>query len=631
MLPPSLKLNYTPGEIFVRAEKLVQQLHHGIDELLKSVTTRDSTFENTVVPIGHIFNELDEGLAPIQLLESVSPLADIVYQSEGVFELIDSVKQARPRHLDEEAERLLSVLHEQCIDHGLKLPAEKRNSLAKLTRRCSELTADFIKNLGLDPGSLWFYEDELNGLSKATLGGLDSNDLGQRCVHLYRTTATVVLRQCKVEKTRRRIFAAREQLYFENVALFKNIVLIRDESARMLGYSSYHQQLVHRRMMKSPQAVMTFLDDIGRQLQPLVAKELETMQELSSNGNPIHLWDFPFYHEKMLLDRYVEKDLAAEYFPTDFVLPRISDVEVWHEDVKVFRVVDLVDQTFVGFLYTDLYPRVGKYNHAANFPVRPSYTDRHDAPSLLQHSDVVTIFHELGHGMHDLMGRTKYAMFHGWRGRRDFIEAPSQLLEFWCWLPETLKSMSCHYSHLSKQYRGQWKRQNPEAANMPEEKIPNAFVTALVAAKMLNVGLSTARQVGLALFDMKVYNPASHKELEDLDIAKEYYACISKISGLQGLEDGSVKGHGYCTTPHFVYGQEANYYSYTSTRMLAADIWRTCFVKDPLSAQAGLRYRQMVLDKGGSMDEKEMLTAYLGREPNLDAFLESIGILNAVV
>lgn len=99
---------------------------------------------------------------------------------------------------------------------------------------------------------------------------------------------------------------------------------------------------------------------------------------------------------------------------------------------------------------------------------------------------------------------------------------------------------------------------------MPEEKIPDAFVTALVAAKMLNEGLSTARQVGLALFDMKVYNPASHKELENLDIAKEYYACISKISGLQGLEDGSVIGHGYCTTPHFVYGQEANYYSYTS-------------------------------------------------------------------
>lgn len=406
MLPSSPKLNYTPSEVSASAEKLLQQLHYGVDQLLKSVTPRGSTFENTIVPIGHIFNELDEGLAPIQLLESVSPLADVrnaaseaaqrvlaametMHQNDGIFALIESVKLSKSEHLDEESERLLSVLYEGCIDHGLKLPKEERESLAKLTRRCSELTAAFVKNLGSDPGCLWFYEDELNGLSKATLTGLDSNDLGQRCVHLYRTTATVVLRQCKIDKTRRRMFEAREQLYSENTPLFKSIALIRDKTARMLGYSSYHQQLVHRRMMGSPQAVTTFLDDIGRRLQPLVAKELETMQELSSNGEPIHLWDFPFYHEKMLQDRHVEKDLVAEYFPTEFVLPKMlsifeklfslqitelidrSDVEVWHEDVKVFRVVDLVDQTFVGYLYTDLYPRVGKYNHAANFPVKP--------------------------------------------------------------------------------------------------------------------------------------------------------------------------------------------------------------------------------------------------------------------
>lgn len=166
--------------------------------------------------------------------------------------------------------------------------------------------------------------------------------------------------------------------------------------------------------------------------------------------------------------------------------------------------------------------------------------------------------------MHDLMGRTRYAKYHGWRGRRDFCEAPSQLLEFFCWLPQTLKVMSCHYSYLSEEYKQQWERMNPAAAKQPGKQIPDEMLSALIAAKNVNSAIWTARQVGLSIFDMKVHNPSSHEELESLDIAKEYYTSITEATGLQGPEDEATLGNGYSTTAHFMWGQEANYYSYIS-------------------------------------------------------------------
>ncbi|KAG5983116.1 hypothetical protein E4U55_000760 [Claviceps digitariae] len=200
----------------------------------------------------------------------------------------------------------------------------------------------------------------------------------------------------------------------------------------MLGYSSYNHQLVSRRMMKSPQAAMNLLHDLSTNLSPLFDSELKALRDLRADGGAIHFWDF--------------STTMTKCFTSIVELLDISDDEVWHEDVNVFTVRDLVDESLVGHLYMDLYPRESKYNHAADFSVRPvsGKTGKYvasgtalicnvtpptkDTPALLEHSDVMTIFHELGHEMHDLMGRMIYAKYYGWRGRRDFGETPSQLL-----------------------------------------------------------------------------------------------------------------------------------------------------------------------------------------------------------
>ena len=166
--------------------------------------------------------------------------------------------------------------------------------------------------------------------------------------------------------------------------------------------------------------------------------------------------------------------------------------------------------------------------------------------------------------MHDLLGRTKYADFHGWNTARDFGEAPSQLLEHWCWVPQCLQNMSCHYAHLSPQYREHWLRMNPGRMELPPKHIPERAVTDLVAAKGVNAPINAIRQVALSIFDMKVHNPPDHETLEPMDIGAVYNTTKEACTGLKGTDDVKEMGNGHSTTAHYMWGQEANYYSYVS-------------------------------------------------------------------
>jgi metallopeptidase MepB len=154
-------------------------------------------------------------------------------------------------------------------------------------------------------------------------------------------------------------------------------------------------------------------------------------------------------------------------------------------------------------------------------------------------------------------------MFHGHRTVSDFSEAPSQLLEYWCWVPECLKQLSCHYSYLSPKYLQHWKTAKASKDDLqPLMEIPNEIVHNLVAAKQLNQGILTLRQVAFSKFDMKIHNPASHDEIEAIDFSKLYNLLLQDMTGLQGPQDGLNWGSGHATSSHYIWGQEANYYSY---------------------------------------------------------------------
>jgi metallopeptidase MepB len=328
-------------------------------------------------------------------------------------------------------------------------------------------------------------------------------------------------------------------------------------------------------MAKTPKTVLDFLGDLKTRLGPGGVKEINHLQELKkkdheARGLPFdgnyYLWDHRYYDRMMVEKEYsIDENAIAEYFPLTSTVAgmlkifeelfglvfveltpedrkRISSTGkaediAWHDDVIIFSVWDDAGEGdgFVGYLYLDLHPRPGKYGHAANFNLQPGYlkadgTRRYPAtalvcnfskptpkkPSLLKHDEVVTLFHELGHGIHDLAGRTRFARYHGTSTVRDFVEAPSRMLENWCWTPSQLKSLSNHYE-----------------TNKP---IPDDLIEKQIATKHVNDALFNLRQLHFGLFDMAVHTPKTHAELEQLDISKLFNDLRVEISHIKGPE-----------------------------------------------------------------------------------------------
>lgn len=282
-----------------------------------------------------------------------------------------------------------------------------------------------------------------------------------------------------------------------------------------------------------------------------------------------------YYNRLMLEKEYsIDQNEIANYFPLtqtingmlkifeelfglEFVEEPEETKDVWHPDTKQFRVynekpTDGSEQTFVGWLYLDLHPREGKYAHAANFGLQAGFIDkdgkRHypatslvcnfskptpKKPSTLKHDEVVTLFHELGHGIHDLVAITRFARFHGTATVRDFVEAPSQMLENWCWSEPELTKLSGHWE--------------------TGEKLPHKIVQDLIRSKHVNDGIFNLRQLHFGLFDMAVHDVDDPAEVEKLNLSKIYNTMRSDIALLDSPEDPEF-AHGEATFGHLMGG-----------------------------------------------------------------------------
>jgi metallopeptidase MepB len=184
-----------------------------------------------------------------------------------------------------------------------------------------------------------------------------------------------------------------------------------------------------------------------------------------------------------------------------------------------------------------------------------------DNPSLLQHSDVCVFFHELGHGIHDLVAKTRYSRFHGTATADDFCEAPSQMLERWCWREPQLKAMSCHYSTLTPEYYQHWKTHGKTTDTDPSREIPAELVEALVRSENVNASITHMRALWRSVFDMNVHNPPDRTTLEDMNISHEFNRLQRENVGLDEPEDEDW-GHGHAHFSHLIGGYDASYYGY---------------------------------------------------------------------
>jgi metallopeptidase MepB len=253
-------------------------------------------------------------------------------------------------------------------------------------------------------------------------------------------------------------------------------------------------------------------------------------------------------------------------------------------------------------------------------------------PYLLNNQDRVTLFHELGHSIHDLVSKTRFARCHGPPATPvDFGEAPSQLLENWCRLPEVLKPLSKHWSYLSSECLDAWKDEVQavgEVLQQPPEQLPDEIIKKLVTTLNVNQSLFHLVELERSIFDMVIHQPQSYEALNRMDISLEWVRLGRELRALDydGIE--IKRDNRFMMVPQFVNNGDYNagYYSYLFSQVFADDIFQSVFERDPMNAEVGLRYRRLVLEKGGSENGLKLVEDLLGRKPDASAFYKRLGL-----
>ena len=423
----------------------------------------------------------------------------------------------------------------------------------------------------------------------------------------------------------------------------KQLVKLRAELASLLGYKTFADYILEPRMAKNAATVAKFYND----LRPIVRKKAELdwaefkkakADETKNAKAEFYPWDYSYYKTLLQKKKYaVDGEKVAEYFPMERVVDGLfkttqslydltyKDVtadakslgfEIWHPDVKLFEVKDSASGDLIGHFFIDLYPRPGKYTHAACWGLfsRKEWMDGKvstpvaalvcnftkptaEKPSLLPHEEVETFFHEFGHVLHNLLTKANTNRFAGAAVARDFVEAPSQMFENWVWNAEVLNTFAAHYK--------------------TGEKLPKKLLDGMIAARNLGSGIETEHQFYYGLVD-QAYHTAPGGDIDPTKISQELFPKVELYKEVPGVYYQASFGH--------LVGYEAAYYGYQWSLVYAQDMFQRFEELGLLNPKAGAYYREKILSRGGTMDEFAMLRDYLGREPKLDAFLRHLGL-----
>ncbi|MEO6330307.1 MAG: M3 family metallopeptidase, partial [Ginsengibacter sp.] len=423
--------------------------------------------------------------------------------------------------------------------------------------------------------------------------------------------------------------------YPKNIQVLDSLFYYRQEFANKLGFRSYAAYSVIDKMAASPENVWNFENDLVAKLAPHVTKEMNELRALKNRLHPeltdtVYDWDLGYYRKKLLDTKYqLNADEVKEYFEMNNTLKgmftvyeklfgidikEVKNVPVWYSKVKGYAMYK--EGKKIGNFYLDLYPRPDKYTHFACFPISPYRTENGrevmpvsalicnfpegnaSEPSLLYHSDVVVLFHEFGHLVHLILSRSDISSQGSFAVKGDFVEAPSQFLENWVWQYESLKLFAKHYK--------------------TGVVLPESLFKKMKQTQLVGVATTYIRQAYLGVLDFTYEDKFdSVKNISLVEVSKDLNA-MRQVPFAEG-------SHFIASFTH-LNGYGANYYGYLWSKVFAEDMFSVFKKNGVMDPKTGVRYRKNVLEKASTMEEMNMLRNFLGREPNSNAFLESLGI-----
>ena len=661
-----------PEHIQPAVEQLIQECRKTTEQVLNQP---NFSWENFCQPLAEVNERLSRAWSPVSHLNAVknSPELREVYQAclpllaeygtwvgqhQGLYNAYLQLKNSAEFANYSQAQK--KAIENSLRDFelsGISLPAEQQKRYGEIVTRLSELNSQFSNNV-LDATMGWEKivadENQLKGLPESALQAAKQS-AQNKGVEGYRFTLEIpsylpVMTYCENRRLREemyRAFVTRASEQgpnagkWDNSAVMEEILTLRVELAKLLGFEHYTDLSLATKMAENPQQVFDFLENLAVRCKPQGEKELAELEEFcktTENVTALEPWDITFYSEKQKQAQYsINDEELRPYFPEDRVLSGLFElikrifniraverfgVDTWHKDVRFFDLIDETDEVR-GSFYLDLYARehkrggawmddcIGRKRKADGSLQKPvAYLTCNfnapigDQPALFTHDEVTTLFHEFGHGIHHMLTQIDIGEVAGINGVPwDAVELPSQFLENWCWEEQALAFISGHYQ--------------------TGEPLPKEKLTQLLKAKNFQAAMFVLRQLEFGLFDFRLHhNYQPNKADQILDQLKSVKQQVAVIKGVE-----------WARTPHsfshiFAGGYAAGYYSYLWAEVLSADAYSRFEEEGIFNPTTGKSFLDEILTRGGSEEPMTLFERFRGRKPTLDALLRHKGIAN---
>ena len=628
------------------SETIIKETKNRLEKI-KNIPAELRNFKNTMLAIDEMYNNFGQVFSTIYLLAYVLENDNAREEAQKQIAILDkftnelsldqelytSVKNFANSHEANQLDGYKKLFTDKTLKdferNGFKLNKENRDKLKELKNKLSELSIKFDTNIANSNEFLLFNEQEVIGLPNDFLEAKKEQDKYK--ITLDYPTYRPFMKYAQNREARKKlqgIFLNRAA--DKNLKLLKEVLILRQQIAHLLGYKSYANYAIEDKMAKSPEKVWEFEKNLEKAVREKATRDLAELKEFHSEDT-VHSFDAAYLTNLVLKEKYaVDSNLVKEYFPLENVIEglfhisnqlyniefkSIDNTNAWHKEVKVYEIYQ--NGNLKGRFFFDLFPRAKKYNHAAMFPLisgrntekgyqipsaalitnfpRPTK----EKPSLLPHNEVVTLFHEFGHLLHGLLTTAPLSSMAGTNVARDFVETPSQLMENWAWTYESIKLFAKHYK--------------------TGEILPKQLFDKIYAAKNLDSGLHILQQIfygQLDLFFHDSYN--AQKAQSTTEIVKELQNRITLYPYLENTHFEASFGH--------LMGYSAGYYGYLWSLVYSADIFSVFKENGVLNSSLGKKLEEKILSKGSSKEEYQLLIDFLDREPENKAFLQSIGL-----
>lgn len=642
-------------------------------EEIEAIATQEEvpTFENTIVAmelsgslltrVQRVFFNLTSSHTNSEIQEIQSEISprlaahsDNISLNADLFQRIETLYNQREElDLDPSARKLLEDTRRSFVRSGALLSEDEKQRMREINERMSTLTTEFSQNLlKLTKERSVFVEDAamLDGLSEGRMAaaqeaaeeqGYDNGYL----ITITNTTRQPILKSLNNREMRKRIWEASaergvgQQGGVDNRPLIKEMVALRAERANLLGYDNYASYSLEPQTAKTPENALDMLTGLIPAVVSntrLEAREIEEMMRAEGLEDGVMPWDWGYYSEKVRKAKYeIDQAEVRPYFELNRVLEdgvfytmnrlygvtftERFDLPLYHEDVRTFDVLD-EDGEQIGLFYADYVARSSKRGGAwmSSFVSQNGLTGdkpvivnvlnveppAEGEPTLVTFDNVTTLFHEVGHGVHGLFSEVTYPSQAGTSVPRDFVEFPSTFEEDWAIHPEVLGNYAYHYE--------------------TGEAIPDELLAKLIDARNFNQGFDTYEYLAATMLDLEWHMLSMEEASDDIDVEAFEAAALAKYN----MDLPAVPPR--YRSPYFAHifagGYSANYYAYMWSEVLAADAFAFMGTQGGLNRENGMRYRELILSRGGSLDAMEMYREFRGADPDVKHLLKRRGL-----